>query len=111
MTVAVAVAGYWSVHVANSAVRALDESVREEHEAALAEERVREEVELEKESLRRSQHAIDGAGDGYWHWNLTTDDCEFSTGWAAMLGFEACGMELYAVLCLESRRGPQRRFQ
>ena len=40
------------------------------------------------ESERRQRHAIDAAGNGYWYWNLLDDKCHFSSGWAAMLGFQ-----------------------
>ena len=88
LAMASAVAGYWTMHVASAGIEALEERLEETRASEAAEEQRVREVELEKETLARSQRAIDGAGDGYWHWDLTTDDCVFSTGWARMLGFE-----------------------
>lgn len=89
LTAIAAFAGYWSIHVANFSIRAIEDRYRERQDLDEAEEHKWREIEVERKNMARSQQAIDGAGDGYWYWDLTTDECEFSTGWAGMLGFDA----------------------
>lgn len=49
-------------------------------------EKKRAEVEL-RESEKRWQFALEGAGDGLWDWNAETNKVFFSRRWKEMLGF------------------------
>ncbi len=40
-----------------------------------------------RESEERWQYALEGAGDGVWDWDATTDRVYFSPQWKAMLGY------------------------
>ncbi len=40
-----------------------------------------------RESERRWQFALEGAGDGVWDWNAQTNNVFFSRQWKAMLGY------------------------
>lgn len=39
------------------------------------------------ESEERWKYALEGAGDGVWDWDLTTDEVLYSTQWKKMLGY------------------------
>jgi len=41
------------------------------------------------ESEARWKFALEGAGDGVWDWNITTDEVIYSTRWKQMLGYDA----------------------
>lgn len=45
-------------------------------------------IEALKNSEARWKFAIEGAGDGVWDWNITTDDAQYSRRWKEMLGYE-----------------------
>ena len=42
-----------------------------------------------RESEKRWQFALEGAGDGVWDWDTETDQVYFSRQWKAMLGYDA----------------------
>lgn len=45
-------------------------------------------IEALRDSEQRWQFALEGARDGVWDWNLTTNEVFFSRQWKAMLGHE-----------------------
>lgn len=49
-------------------------------------ERVEAKQQLQK-SKQRLQQALDGANDGLWDWNITTNQIYFSPRWKQMLGY------------------------
>lgn len=50
-------------------------------------ERKRNEEALQESELRW-QFAIEGAGDGLWDWNVSTNEVFYSNQWKSMLGYE-----------------------
>lgn len=46
-----------------------------------------------EESEQRWKFALEGAKDGVWDWNITTDEVYFSLQWKKMLGYEDIDIE------------------
>ncbi len=59
--------------------------LRGQHRARL--EREQERLELEQKEQRQA-HAVLGADDGLWYWDLKRDEVEFSPQWVSMLGYK-----------------------
>ena len=53
-----------------------------------AAERIRSAEDERQATESRWIYALDGAGDGVWDWDMTSDRVYFSQGWKAMLGHE-----------------------
>lgn len=46
-----------------------------------------------RESEARLQRVLDGTNDGFWDWNVVTEEAWFSRRWAEMLGYDLADIE------------------
>ncbi len=75
----------------NLAALVLENRMQEEALRLLSqafEQKIAERTAALQESEHRWQFALEGAGDGIWDWNVSTNKVFFSRQWKAMLGYE-----------------------
>ena len=65
--------------------RQAKQSIREQNQ--LLEQRVQERTSQLKESEQQLSRVLEGSDQGYWVWNLKTNDFQVSARWETMLGY------------------------